>query len=226
MIARLLKDIIFQDFNRGKIIVVLGPRQTGKTTLLDDLSASFSNILKLNCDDYDDAQLLENRTSTELRHILSPYSLVLIDEAQRVPDIGLTLKKIGDLKLSDSKVIVTGSSSLDIANRINEPATGRLIEHHMYPISMAELAQHKSQREEERLLESRLIYGMYPEVVTDPAHAKQLLSSLANNYLYKDILSYKGMKKPENCYRHLPCNWVARYPTTSSPYYLASTVKP
>ncbi len=197
MIARLLKDIIIQDFNRGKIIVVLGPRQTGKTTLLDDLSASFSNVLKLNCDDYDDAQLLENRTSTELRHILSPYSLVLIDEAQRVPDIGLTLKKIGDLKLSDSKVIVTGSSSLDIANRINEPATGRLIEHHMYPISMAELAQHKSQREEERLLESRLIYGMYPEVVTNPAHAKQLLSSLANNYLYKDILSYKGMKKPE-----------------------------
>lgn len=197
MIERLLKQIITQDFNRGKVIVILGARQTGKTTLLNELSTDAHHLLKLNCDDYDDVQLLENRTSTELRLLLEPYDMVLIDEAQRVTDIGLTLKKIGDLKLSGIEIIVTGSSSLDIANRINEPATGRLIEHRMFPLSLSELAQHSNQRDEGRLLPNRLIYGMYPEVVTDPAHARQLLSTLANNYLYKDILSYKGMKKPE-----------------------------
>ena len=197
MIERLLKQIITQDFNRGKVIVILGARQTGKTTLLNELSTDAHHLLKLNCDDYDDVQLLENRTSTELRLLLEPYDMVLIDEAQRVTDIGLTLKKIGDLKLSGIEIIVTGSSSLDIANRTNEPATGRLIEHRMFPLSLSELAQHSNQRDEGRLLPNRLIYGMYPEVVTDPAHARQLLSTLANNYLYKDILSYKGMKKPE-----------------------------
>ena len=197
MIERLLKQTITQDFNRGKVIVILGARQTGKTTLLNELSTDAHHLLKLNCDDYDDVQQLENRTSTELRLLLEPYDMVLIDEAQRVADIGLTLKKIGDLKLPGIKIIVTGSSSLDIANRINDPATGRLIEHRMFPLSLCELARHSNQRDEGRLLPNRLIYGMYPEVVTDPAHARQLLSTLANNYLYKDILSYKGMKKPE-----------------------------
>lgn len=197
MIERQLKHIIIQDFNRNKVIVILGARQTGKTTLLNELSTNANQLLKLNCDDYDDVQILENRTSSELKQLLTPYDMVLIDEAQRVTDIGLTLKKIGDLKLNGVKIIVTGSSSLDIANRINEPATGRLIEHRMFPFSLSELARHSSQRDESRLLSNRLIYGMYPEVVTDPAHARQLLSTLSNNYLYKDILSYKGMKKPE-----------------------------
>ena len=203
MIERRLKQITTQDFNRGKVIVILGARQTGKTTLLNELSTDAHHLLKLNCDDFDDVQLLENRTSTELRQLLEPYNMVLIDEAQRVADIGLTLKKIGDLKLPGIEIIVTGSSSLDIANRINEPATGRLIEHKMFPLSLSELAQHSNQRDEGRLLPNRLIYGMYPEVVTDPAHARQLLSTLANNYLYKDILSYKGMKKPEMLHKLL-----------------------
>ena len=116
MIERQLKHIIIQDFNRNKVIVILGARQTGKTTLLNELSTNANQLLKLNCDDYDDVQILENRTSSELKQLLTPYDMVLIDEAQRVTDIGLTLKKIGDLKLNGVKIIVTGSSSLDIAN--------------------------------------------------------------------------------------------------------------
>jgi hypothetical protein len=197
MIDRLLHKKILGDLSRGKIIVVLGARQIGKTTILDQLAGSASRVLRLNCDNYDEAQLIENRTSTELRQLVDGYDMVLIDEAQRVINIGMSLKKIGDLKLDGIKIVVTGSSSFDIANRINEPATGRLIEYQMFPLSLAELASHSNRIEEKRMLATRLIYGMYPEVVTDFSHAKQLLSTLTNNYLYKDILSYKGMKKPE-----------------------------
>ena len=196
MIGRLIKDSILADYNRKKVIVLLGARQVGKTTLLSTLWNGADRVLSLNCDNYDDAMLLENRTSTELKHLLSPYELVFVDEVQRVKNIGLTLKMIADLKL-DTQVVVTGSSSLSMADEINEPATGRLIEYNLYPFSLPELASISSEREEHRLLENRMIYGLYPEVVTEPGDAKRTLMSLTNNYLYKDLFAYKGIKKPE-----------------------------
>ncbi len=196
MIARIIEDNIRDDFHKGKVVVLLGPRQVGKTTLLDIFQQTNSNVLRLNCDDYDDVMQLEDKTSTELKALLSGYDMVFIDEAQRVRNIGLILKKIGDLKTS-TQIIVTGSSSLELANDINEPATGRLLEHRIYPLSLQELALHTSQREERRLLGDRLVYGLYPEVVTKPKDARRTLMSLANNYLYKDILSFKGIKKPD-----------------------------
>lgn len=120
----------------------------------------------------------------------------MIDEAQRVKNIGMTLKKLADLHLS-SQVLVTGSSSFELSNEINEPATGRLFEYHLFPLSAGEMAAHTSQREEKRLLEHRMVYGMYPEVVMYPEDAQRLLTNLANNYLYRDLLSYKRVKKPE-----------------------------
>ena len=149
MIKRIIEDKILADFRRKKVIVLLGARQVGKTTLLSAIEGGFRKILSLNCDNVDDVLELEGKTSTELNHLLSPYDLVLIDEAQRVRNIGLVLKIIGDLKL-DTQVIVTGSSSLDMANEINEPAD-----------------------------------------------AKRTLMSLTNNYLYKDLFTYKGIKKPD-----------------------------
>ena len=196
MISRDIEPLIVKDFKKKKVIVVLGARQVGKTTLLSQINQDGKKVLSLNCDNADDRLLLEHRTSTELKQLLSSYDLAFIDEAQRVADIGITIKMIGDLKL-DTQVIVTGSSSLDIANSVNEPATGRTIEYNLFPFSMRELANSTSQREENRLLGNRLIYGMYPEVVIDPSDAKRTLISLANNYLYKDLLSYKGIKKPE-----------------------------
>lgn len=196
MIKRIIEDKILADFRRKKVIVLLGARQVGKTTLLSAIEGGFRKILSLNCDNVDDVLELEGKTSTELNHLLSPYDLVLIDEAQRVRNIGLVLKIIGDLKL-DTQVIVTGSSSLDMANEINEPATGRLLEHNLYPFSLSELADATSEREERRLLENRMIYGLYPEVVNEPADAKRTLMSLTNNYLYKDLFTYKGIKKPD-----------------------------
>ena len=196
MIIREIEQPILNDFHKKKVIVILGARQVGKTTLLSQINQVGKKVLSLNCDNADDRLLLERRTSTELHKLLSSYDLAFIDEAQRVADIGVTIKMIGDLKL-DTQVIVTGSSSFDIANSVNEPATGRTIEYNLYPFSIRELANYSSQREEQRLLGERLIYGMYPEVVMEPADAKRTLVSLANNYLYKDLLSYKGIKKPE-----------------------------
>lgn len=164
--------------------------------MLSELSSKNDKILFLNCDDMDDVLALEGKTSTELKNLLSPYTLVFIDEAQRIKNIGLVLKMIGDLKLS-TKIVVTGSSSLELANEINEPATGRLIEHHLYPLSLSELAHHASEREENRLLPVRMIYGFYPEVVTEPGDAKRILMNLTNSYLYKDLFAYKGIKKPD-----------------------------
>ena len=196
MINRSIKDSILADYRRRKVIVLLGARQVGKTTLLSELHAGKSKVLSLNCDNIDDTLTLEGRTSTELKNLLSNYELVFIDEAQRVKNIGLTLKMIGDLKL-ETQVVVTGSSSLDMANEINEPATGRLIEYNLFPFSLAELAANSSEREENRLLERRMIYGLYPEVVTEPADAKRTLMTLTNNYLYKDLFTYRGIKKPD-----------------------------
>lgn len=196
MIGRLIKDSILADYRRKKVIVLLGARQVGKTTLLSALRNGAEKVLSLNCDDYDDAMLLEGKTSTELKYLLSPYELVFIDEVQRVKNIGLTLKIIADLKLN-TQVVVTGSSSLSLADEINEPATGRLIEYNLFPFSLPELANSTSEREEQRLLENRMIYGLYPEVVTEPGDAKRTLVTLTNNYLYKDLFAYKGIKKPE-----------------------------
>ena len=196
MIHRIIEQLIKNDFSRGKIIVLMGARQVGKTTLFDSVVSGSSNVLRLNCDNYDDRSDLENKTSTELRQLMGNHEVVIIDEAQRAKNIGLSLKMLADLKLS-MQILVTGSSSLTLANEINEPATGRLIEYNLFPLSLVELMQQTSPREEKRLLEQRMIYGLYPEVVTTPGDAKRILVNLANNYLYRDLLEYRGVKKPE-----------------------------
>ena len=187
--------MIREDFGCGRILVLLGARQVGKTTLLSALQTNQGETLVLNCDDVSDRLLLEHRSSSELRDLLSPYDWVLLDEVQRVHNIGLTLKMIGDLKLH-TQVVATGSSSLDLANEINEPATGRLFEYKLYPLALSELAHHTSELEERRKLERRMIYGLYPEVVMKPARARRILLSLTESYLYKDLFSFQGIKKP------------------------------
>ena len=195
MIHRIAEQLIKNDFNKGKAIVVMGARQVGKTTLLEHL-VDANDCLILNCDNHDDRSDLENKTSTELRNLVGNHKVVVIDEAQRVHNIGLTLKMLVDLKLP-TQILATGSSSLSLADEINEPATGRLFEHRLFPLSLSELAVHTSRREEQRMLEQRMIYGLYPEVVTHPEDARRILQNLANNYLYRDLLEYRGIKKPD-----------------------------
>ncbi len=196
MIKRTLSELLVRDFDRRKVMVILGPRQVGKTTLLEQIPINGNKILHLDCDNYDDQLLLEKKNKTELANLVAGYDAVFIDEAQRVKNIGLSLKILADLKLA-IPIIVTGSSSLELANEINEPATGRLLEHILYPFSLVELAEENGKREEHRLLQQRMIFGLYPEVVTNPQYAQNTLTSITNSYLYKDLLEYKGIKKPE-----------------------------
>lgn len=196
MIQRILQSALARDFGRGKVIVLTGARQVGKTTLVQHLAKDAGRVLQLNCDNIDDRMDLEGKTSTQLRALLQDYDLVFIDEAQRVSGIGLTIKMMADLKLP-TQVVATGSSSLELAEGIYEPATGRHIDHTLFPLSIREMVSHTSEREERRMLDSRLVYGLYPDVVTHPADAKRTLMALASDYLYKDLLTYKGVKKPD-----------------------------
>lgn len=196
MIPRIIQKHIQNDLFKGKAIVLTGPRQVGKTTLLETLrNANQLKGLWLNCDEPDVRLLLENTTSTQLRALIGEHELVFIDEAQRVKNIGLTLKLIVD-NLKKVQVIATGSSALDLANEINEPLTGRKWEYHLYPLSTLEMINYTSKLEEQRLLEQRLIYGLYPDIVIHSTGAQPALMALSNDYLYKDLLSIEAIRKP------------------------------
>lgn len=196
MIKRTVEPLLHSDFGCGKAIIITGARQVGKTTLVGQVAQNAGRTLMLNCDNPDDRMELEYKTSTQLRALVEGHDLVVIDEAQRVSGIGMTIKMMVDLHLP-TQIVVTGSSSLELAEGIYEPATGRHIDYNLFPLSIRELAAHTSDREERRMLDSRLVYGLYPDVVNRPADARRTLMTLASNYLYKDLLTYRGIKKPD-----------------------------
>lgn len=191
-----LKDYCFQ----GKAILLIGPRQVGKTTLLKTLQAEIqTESVWLNADEADILELLSSaHTSTELLHLVGANTkLVIIDEAQQVPNIGQKLKLFYD-NFPDIQVIATGSSAFELQNNMNEPLTGRKRTLHLYPISFEELREYKSYLEAKRQLETRLIYGMYPDVIKSIGEEKEVLIELTNSYLFKDILKIDDIRKPEH----------------------------
>ncbi|MFC2129949.1 ATP-binding protein [Bacteroidota bacterium] len=196
MIKRKLEHIITENIDKGKVIIILGARQVGKTTLIKEIAGKWNfKYLLRNGDEPDTRELFTNVTSTELKAAIADNELLIIDEAQRITNIGLTLKLIID-NLEGKKVIATGSSSLDLANEINEPLTGRKIELMLFPLSFAEMVDEHGLIEEKRLLEHRLVYGYYPEVVKNPGNEKEILRDISDSYLYKDLFAYEKIKKP------------------------------
>jgi len=196
MISRVLERQIKESLFKGKIIIISGARQVGKTTLIDMLlHKRKKEVLYLNTDEVDVRELLADTTSTSLKSIIANHKIVFIDEAQRVKNIGITLKIFVD-QIKDVQVIATGSSSFDLANEINEPLTGRKYEFTLFPLSFSEMVEDHGVLEERRLLEHRLVYGYYPEIVSKSTEEKELLKSLANSYLYKDLLTLEQIKKP------------------------------
>ena len=183
---------------RGKVLILIGSRQVGKTTLISEISKTFAqeDVLFVNCDESDVRAVLENSSSTALKSFIGSKKLFIIDEAQRVKGIGLTLKLIADT-LKEVQVIATGSSAFDLRNELEEPLTGRKIVIELFPISTQEMVSHTSFIEEKRMLEQRMIYGMYPEIINNPTDAKKLLKELSDSYLFKDILSYKDIRQPD-----------------------------
>ncbi len=191
-------------FTKGKIIIIYGARQVGKTTLVKQILNNHKNkkTIYLNCDEPTDRMALTNKTSTELKSFLGDNQLVVIDEAQRTENIGITLKLIVD-NYPEIQIIATGSSSFDLANKINEPLTGRKYEFYLYPFSAKELKQRFSKIEQDRLIEQRLIYGMYPEVINNPSNAKVNLKEITKSYLYKDVLQFLDIKNSDLLYKLL-----------------------
>lgn len=197
MIERLLKSLIEKRLYRNKAIIVIGPRQVGKTTLLKMIVSDTKNkVLEWNCDEPDVRRRLTEPTSTELKAEIGDADLILIDEAQRIKNIGITLKLLID-NYPEKQVIATGSSAIEMSNSINEPLTGRKYEYVMYPFSCEELFNEFGEQEERRMLERRLIYGSYPEVVNNSGEERETLTELVGSYLYKDIFSFQDVRKPE-----------------------------
>lgn len=196
MISRSLQANIEKRLFKGKAILLFGPRQSGKSTLVESLlQAQQQSWLYLNGDEADVRAMLTNTTSTQLKSVAGNNKIVFIDEAQRVPNIGLTLKLFTD-QLKDIQVIATGSSAFELSSQVNEPLTGRKYEFMLYPLCFSEMVAHHGLLTEKRLLEHRLIYGYYPEIVTKPGEERELLKLLAGSYLYKDLLMLEQVKKP------------------------------
>lgn len=196
MIQRILHHQLKERFHSGKAIILMGSRQVGKTTLLKNIFENPEEVLWLNGDELDVLELFENASAIRLKQFFGNKKIVVIDEAQRIPNIGLKLKLITDT-LPEIQLFSTGSSSFELANHVNEPLTGRKWEYKMFPISFAEMVNHHGLLDERRSLNHRLVYGSYPDVITHLGNEKEILKQLTDSFLYKDILMLEQIKKPE-----------------------------
>lgn len=196
IIHRHLQKSIEKYLFQKKTIILYGARQTGKTTLMEQILAPYrEETLFLNGDDADTREMFTNLNATQLVPVIGNSKIVLLDEAQRIPETDLVLKIIHD-NFKNVQLMATGSSSFDLANKINEPLTGRKFEFTLYPLSFQEMVDHHGFLTEKRLLEHRLVYGYYPDIVVNTGNEKKLLKSLASSFLYKDLLILETIKKP------------------------------
>jgi predicted AAA+ superfamily ATPase len=195
-VLRVLKNNLLEKWNSGKVLIVIGPRQVGKTTLIKSLCEKEGNYLFINGDDNEDRAILQEAGETKLRSIIGNYTTVFFDEAQRIANVGIILKIIHD-HIENVRLVVSGSSALEIANAMNEPLTGRKWEYNLFPLSWGELKSHYGYAKNIKNLNQYLIYGMYPEVISNPNEAESILKQISGSYLYKDILQYQGIRKPE-----------------------------
>lgn len=195
MIERKLYEIINEKLNKGKAIIINGPRQSGKTTLITHLIKQKSmDMLMLNGDDDNDRGLFNNVTLQQWEQVISSHKGIFIDEAQKINNIGRAVKLLIDNR-KDLNIILTGSSSFAISKETEEPLTGRKYEYKLLPLSFIETSQYFGAYEEKKILPLRLLYGCYPEVVTTTDNKKEILKQLSDSYLYRDLLSYDGIRK-------------------------------
>ena len=195
MYSRLLENIIKEKIYRGKAIVIVGARQVGKTTLINKILKD-EDFLFLDADDPTIRNLLLSPNTEQIRTIIANSKIVFIDEAQRIEGIGITLKIITD-QFKEVQLFVSGSSSFDLGNQLNEPLTGRKWEYELFPINWEEYENTIGFVKSEQQVENRLLYGFYPEVLNNPGNEREILKNLVNSYLYRDILAFSDIRKPE-----------------------------
>ncbi len=196
MIPRQIEKQVLQLLHKNRAIIIYGARRTGKTTFVRDLMKNLPDVLFINGDYSNSHELLNLKSEEELKVRFSKYKYLIVDEAQRIADIGLKLKRIIDAK-PELQVIATGSSSLDLSNFTSEPLTGRKFEYILSPFSTAELYDHAGITAVISNLHLRLIYGNYPEVYLNPGDAEEILNETAGSYLFRDVLSYQDIKRPD-----------------------------
>lgn len=198
MIHRIQREILIQRLTElpNKIILVYGPRQSGKTTLAREVLAAIpGKKLEINADDIDYTYILSSRSLRKMRQLVDGIDVLFIDEAQRIPDIGINLKILHD-SLPQLRIIATGSSSFDLANKTQEPLTGRTWSYHLFPIALCELAPSISRFALDQQVDDFMIYGMYPELFSlqHPEDKIEYLRGLTRSYLYKDVLEIGSIK--------------------------------
>lgn len=183
----------------GKAIVVYGPRQSGKTTSIEHYLREHceeSDVLTFNGDESADRDLLADASAEKLKLLIGRRKIIFIDEAQKIPEVGIVLKRLYD-NIKDVQVIASGSSSEELASKTEEAMTGRKFEYTLLAPSFSELAGMSSPVEEMRVIEKRLVYGSYPDVVAHPGDEIDRLREIGRGYLYKDILKYETIRRPE-----------------------------
>jgi len=195
VITRRLEEIVKSRLFLGKAVVVIGARQTGKTTSINNVIGGLQDVLVLNGDDSVVRTLLSLANTEQIRVVIGRHKIVFIDEVQRIENIGLTAKIIVD-HFKEVQLILSGSSSFEIKNSLSESLTGRKWEYIMYPVTWSELEQTFGYVKAQQQLEWRMIYGMYPEIITHSIEQQERLKQLIDSYLYKDLLAFANIKKP------------------------------
>jgi uncharacterized protein len=197
-IQRKLQKIVENDLGKGKVIIIYGPRQVGKTTLVREVLKNYQGKAEYySCEEGDVVEALSRNTSAGIKQFFGDRDLIILDEAQKIKDIGTKLKLLID-NYPQTQLLVTGSSSFELANQTKEPLTGRKFEYFLFPLSVWELQETFSNTELKRMLRSFLTFGSYPEIVPLPeTEAKKRLKEISGSYLYKDIFSFQEIKNPE-----------------------------
>lgn len=196
MIKRAIDERIQNALTKKKVVTIMGPRQVGKSTLACAMIPEGAKVLEINGDNTDVQTMFVNVDETKMKVLIGNKNFILVDEAQKIGNVGNMLKIVAE-KFNDIKVIVTGSSAFKLAEAVNESLTGRKREFRLYPLSFKEMADETSALEESRMIDHRLIYGYYPEVVTSPGDEKEVIKELIDSYLYKDVMEENDIAKPD-----------------------------
>lgn len=196
MIKRVIEERVNNALAKKKAVTIMGPRQVGKSTLATSVIPQDAKILEINGDNTDVRTMFVNVDEAKMRILIGNRNFLFVDEAQKIENVGNMLKIVAE-KFNDVRIVVTGSSAFKLAAAVNESLTGRKREFKLYPFSFKEMADHTSVIDEQRMLDHRLIYGYYPEVVTSPGEEKEVLKEIIDSYLYKDVMEENKIAKPD-----------------------------
>jgi predicted AAA+ superfamily ATPase len=205
IVKRVIEGQLENLLGKNKVLLVLGTRRVGKTFLINAIHTNYKNpVVILNGEDFDVQELLKKRTAANYKRIIGSAKLLILDEAQVIPEIGKILKFMID-SLPGLTILATGSSSFDLLNKAGEPLTGRQIQFNLYPLSQLELKETETYLETVQNLEERLIYGSYPELFQLKTYTEKsvYLQQLIQSYLLKDILAFEGIRQSDKIIRLL-----------------------